>query len=111
MPRALRGGKREHPGAARQRKLDYIASREDRFGIPRDCWNQRDWEAQRQHEAEQRRRRADLIASMDRPLVVTRGRAVAQGFSLFDTTADGERQRRLAANRALQKAGLRPRPW
>lgn len=42
--------------------------------------------------------------------MVTRGRAVAQGFSLFDTTADGERQRRLAANRALQKAGLRPRP-
>ena len=101
----------KHPGAAWQRKLDQIASRDDRFGVPRDMWTERDWRVQREHEKEQRRRRADLIASLDRPMVVTPGRAVAQGFSLHDTTRDDERQRRIAANRALEKAGVRPKPW
>jgi len=99
----------KQPDAAWWRKLAYIESRQDRFLVPRDSWDERDWRAQRKHEAEQRARRADLLASLDRPLVVPPARAIASGFSMFDRTRDRSRQRHLAANRALEKAGLRPK--
>ena len=97
------------PDAAYKRKLAHIASRQDRFLVGRDSWDERDWRAQRKHDAEKRAHKAELLASLDRPLVVTPVRAVAAGFSLFDRTRDDDRRRRLAANAALEKAGLRPR--
>ena len=84
------------PDAAWQRKLDYIASRQDRFLVGRDSWNERDWKAQRQLEAEQRERRAKLIADMDRPMV-TPATPIVAGFSLSDRTRDDDRQRRVEA--------------
>jgi len=53
----------KQPDAAWWRKLAYIESRQDRFLIPRDGWDERDWRAQRKLEAEQRARKADLLAS------------------------------------------------
>ena len=99
------------PSAEWKRKLAYIESRQDRFLVPRDGWTERDWRAQRQHDKEQRDRRAKLIADMDRPLVMPVTPTVA-GFSLADRTRDQERLRRIEANRLLEKYGARPRrPW
>ena len=92
-------------------KLAAIESREDRHLVPRDSWTERDGRAQRQHDKERRARRAKLIADMDRPLVVPPS-LPPMTFSLHDRTRDRERERRVAANRALQKAGLlRSRRW
>ena len=99
------------PDAEYKRKLAYIESPQDRFLVGRDSWNERDWKAQRKLEAEQRARKADLLANLDRldrPVVDLPTPTVA-GFSLSDRTRDDERRRRLAANRELEKAGLRPR--
>jgi hypothetical protein len=82
---------------------------QDRFLVPRDSWDERDWRAQRKDDAERRAHKAELLASLDRPLVIPPpGRAVARGFSLFDRTRQRDRQRQLEANRALEKAGVRP---
>ncbi len=93
-----------------EREMARIASRPDRHLVGRDMWTERDWRVQRQEDAGRRARKAKLIADMERPLVVPATLTVAS-FSLFDRTAAQERQRRLAANRALEKAGVRPRPW
>ena len=90
-----------------------IAAREDRFLVPRDSWGPRDWKAQRQQDAEKRARRNELLANLDRldRPVIPDALTVA-GFSLSDRTRDDERQRKLAANRILEKHGARPRtPW
>ena len=110
--RALGGGKREAPAWSMSASSREIAAREDRLRHPSlPLGMSATGECRASRTPRGVARRADLLASMDRPMVVAPGRAVAQGFSLHDTTADDERQRRLAANRVLQKAGLRPRPW
>ena len=66
------------PSAEWKCKLAYIESRQDRFLVGRDSWTERDWKAQRQLEAEQRAREADLLASLDRPVVIPPARSVAK---------------------------------
>jgi hypothetical protein len=68
------------PPPGYERKLASIASRQDRFLVGREHWDERDWRAQHQHEAEQRSRRADLLASLDRPLVVPPVRVCGGGL-------------------------------
>jgi hypothetical protein len=98
------------PPPGYERKLAKTASREDRFTTPRESWDERDWRVQREQDAEKRRQRADLLASLDRQErpVIPPALTVAS-FSLHDRTADRERQRRIDANLALEKAGLRYR--
>ena len=100
------------PPPGYERKLAKIASREDRFLVPRDGWGERDWRAQRQQDAEKRARRNELLANLDRldrPVIPDALPMAA--FPLSDRTRDDERQQRIAANRALEKWGVRPRPW
>ena len=87
-----------------------IAAREDRFLVGRESWDERDWKVQREVDAKQRVRKAKLLASLDPRPDIPDALPIA-GFSLSDRTRDEDRQRRVTANRALQKAGLRPRPW
>ena len=98
------------PSKEWQSRLDYIASRQDRHLIPRDGWTERYWRAQRKEDAEKRARRSELLASLDRPVVIPPSPTVA-AFSLSDRTRDDDRQRRVEANRILEKHGARPRPW
>ena len=95
------------PPPGYERKLAKIAAREDRHFVPREMWTERDWRVQREQDAEKRARRNDLLANLarlDRPVVTP-----PTLFSLSERTRDQERQRRIAANRALEKAGIRPR--
>lgn len=99
------------PPPGHERKLAEIAAREGRHLVPRDMWTERDWRVQREQNAARRARKAKLIADMDRPVVTPPTLTVAAGFSFTDRSVDEDRQRRIRANRALQKAGLRPRSW
>ena len=58
------------PPPGYQRRLAKIAAQEDRFRVPREMWTDRDWRVQREQEAKKRDRRAKLIASQDRPVVL-----------------------------------------
>jgi hypothetical protein len=91
-----------------EREMARIAAREDRFLVGRDSWDERDWKVQREVDAKKRERKARLMASLDPAPDIPPALPVA-GFSLHDRTRDEERQRRIEANRNLEKAGVRPR--
>ena len=54
------------PPPGHERKLAEIAAREGRHNVPRSSWDARDWRVQREQDAARRRRRADLLANLDR---------------------------------------------
>ena len=99
------------PPPGHERKLAEIAAREGRHNVPRDMWTERDWRVQREHGSRAACPQSRADRQHGSPAFIPATLAVAAGFSLHDRTADEERQRRIAANRALEKAGVRPRPW
>ena len=99
------------PPPGYERKLAKIANREDRHLVGRECWGKGIGERNAKEDAAKRARRSELLANLDRldRPVIPDALTVAGGFSLSDRTRDDERQRRLAANRILEKYGARPR--
>ena len=98
------------PPPGYERKLANIAAREDRHFVGRDHVDgtRLASTAPAGQRAACPQSQADRRPGSPGSPVIPAAPTVA-GFSLSDRTRDDERQRRIAANWALEKVGLRPR--